>query len=61
MPEAAEFAHPAAAFETAAELAERGRRVALVCGGVRGPARPRPALGVTLTEGPGAEATAVHP
>ncbi|MFB7169445.1 NAD(P)/FAD-dependent oxidoreductase [Streptomyces sp. NPDC056254] len=56
-------------IETAAELAERGRAVTLVCGGVLGPylhARGRRSvagrlarLGVTVLEGPGAKVTAV--
>ncbi|MEU9862894.1 FAD-dependent oxidoreductase [Streptomyces sp. NPDC047971] len=56
-------------IETAAELAETGRRVTLVCGRVLGPyLHPRgrrsvagrlAALGVTVVEGPGAEVTAV--
>ncbi|MER6198971.1 FAD-dependent oxidoreductase [Streptomyces sp. NPDC001586] len=56
-------------IETAAELAERGRAVTLVCGGVLGPylhARGRravagrlAALGVTVLDGPGAKVTAV--
>ncbi|MFD7258534.1 NAD(P)/FAD-dependent oxidoreductase [Streptomyces sp. NPDC059874] len=56
-------------IETAAELAEQGRAVTLVCGGVLGPylhARGRrsvagrlAALGVTVLEGPDAKVTAV--
>lgn len=56
-------------IETAAELAERGRAVTLVCGGVLGPylhARGRrsvagrlAALGVTVFEGPDTKVTAV--
>ncbi|GAB3819453.1 NAD(P)/FAD-dependent oxidoreductase [Micromonospora zhanjiangensis] len=56
-------------IETAAELAEAGRRVTLVCGGVLGPylhARGRRSvakrlarLGVTVLDGPGAKVTAV--
>lgn len=56
-------------IETAAELAERGRRVTLVCGGVLNPylhARGRrsvagrlAALGVTVVDGPGTKVTAV--
>jgi NADH:ubiquinone reductase (H+-translocating) len=58
-------------LEVAAEFAEEGRRVTLVCGGVLGPylhARGRRAaakrlnrLGVTIIDGPGATATEVHP
>ncbi|MEU8779219.1 FAD-dependent oxidoreductase [Streptomyces sp. NPDC048606] len=57
-------------IETAAELAEAGRRVTLVCGGVLGPylhargrrsvARRFAALGVTVLEGPGTKVTAVR-
>ena len=56
-------------IETAAELAEAGRTVTLVCGGVLGPylhprgrravARRLAALGVTVLDGPGATVTAV--
>jgi NADH:ubiquinone reductase (H+-translocating) len=56
-------------IETAAELAERGRRVTLVCGGVLGPylhARGRRSvaarlaeLGVTVVDGPGSTVAAV--
>ncbi|RKT04983.1 NADH dehydrogenase FAD-containing subunit [Streptomyces sp. 3211.6] len=56
-------------IETAAELAEEGRAVTLVCGGVLGPylhARGRrsvagrlAALGVTVLDGPGARVTEV--
>ncbi|MFJ1548294.1 NAD(P)/FAD-dependent oxidoreductase [Streptomyces sp. NPDC088246] len=56
-------------IETAAELAEGGRTVTLVCGEVLGPdlhprsrrsvARRLAGLGVTVLEGPGARATAV--
>ncbi|MCX4911673.1 NAD(P)/FAD-dependent oxidoreductase [Streptomyces sp. NBC_00878] len=56
-------------IETAAELAELGRTVTLVCGGVLGPylhprgrysvAKRLAALGVTVLEGPGAKVTAV--
>lgn len=56
-------------IETAAELAEAGRTVTLVCGGVLGPylhARGRRSvakrlarLGVTVLDGPGAKVTAV--
>ncbi|MFJ6947350.1 NAD(P)/FAD-dependent oxidoreductase [Streptomyces wuyuanensis] len=56
-------------IETAAELAEQGRRVTLVCGGVLGPylhARGRRSvskrlarLGVVVIDGSGAKATAV--
>ncbi|MEU6862370.1 FAD-dependent oxidoreductase [Streptomyces sp. NPDC046876] len=56
-------------IETAAELAEQGRRVTLVCGGALGPylhARGRrsvagrlAALGVTVLEGPDTKVTAV--
>ncbi|WNI20940.1 FAD-dependent oxidoreductase [Streptomyces sp. ITFR-16] len=58
-----------AGIETAAELAEQGRRVTLVCGGVLGPylhrrgrrsvARRLAALGVKVVEGPTTEVTAV--
>jgi NADH:ubiquinone reductase (H+-translocating) len=58
-------------LEVAAEFAEEGRRVTLVCGGVLGPylhARGRRAaakrlnrLGVTIIDGPGATAIEVHP
>ena len=56
-------------IETAAELAELGRTVTLVCGGVLGPylhprgrrsvARRLAKLGVTVLDGPGAKVTAV--
>ncbi|WP_369261137.1 NAD(P)/FAD-dependent oxidoreductase [Streptomyces sp. R35] len=56
-------------IETAAELAEGGRRVTLVCGGVLGPylhprgrrsvAKRLAGLGVTVLQGPGAKVTAV--
>lgn len=56
-------------IETAAELAERGRRVTLVCGGLLGPylhprgrravARRLARLGVTVFDGPGTKVTAV--
>ncbi|MDI9884401.1 FAD-dependent oxidoreductase [Streptomyces sp. HNM0645] len=56
-------------IETAAELAERGRRVTLVCGGVLGPylhtrgrrsvAKRLAELGVTVVDGSGAKVTAV--
>ncbi|SEG82615.1 NADH dehydrogenase, FAD-containing subunit [Thermomonospora echinospora] len=56
-------------IETAAELAEQGRRVTLVCGGVLGPylhprgrrsvAKRLAKLGVTVLDGPGAKVTAV--
>ncbi|MEO3875219.1 FAD-dependent oxidoreductase [Nonomuraea sp. B12E4] len=56
-------------IETAAELAEAGRTVTLVCGGVLGPylhprgrrsvARQLARLGVTVLDGPGATVTAV--
>ncbi|MEW1635859.1 FAD-dependent oxidoreductase [Streptomyces sp. NPDC093801] len=56
-------------IETAAELAEEGRAVTLVCGGVLGPylhargrrsvARRLAALGVTVLDGPGSRVTAV--
>ncbi|MEU9333821.1 FAD-dependent oxidoreductase [Streptomyces sp. NPDC048290] len=56
-------------LETAAELAESGRRVTLVCGGPLGPylhprgrrstARQLAALGVQILEGPGSRVTAV--
>ena len=56
-------------IETAAELAEQGRTVTLVCGGVLGPylhpkgrravAGRMARLGVTVIEGPGAKVTAV--
>ncbi|WP_418960252.1 NAD(P)/FAD-dependent oxidoreductase [Streptomyces tritici] len=56
-------------IETASELAEQGRRVTLVCGGVLGPyLHPRgrrsvagrlAELGVTVVEGDGAKVTAV--
>lgn len=56
-------------IETAAELAERGRQVTLVCGGVLGPylhtrgrrsvAKRLAALGVTVVDGSGAKVTAV--
>ncbi len=60
-----------AGIETAAELAEAGRRVTLVCGGVVGPylhPRARRALagrlaglGVSVLDGPGTTVTAVLP
>ncbi|WP_058041984.1 NAD(P)/FAD-dependent oxidoreductase [Streptomyces roseifaciens] len=56
-------------IETAAELAERGHSVTLVCGGVLGPylhprgrrsvAKRLVRLGVTVLDGPGASVTAV--
>jgi NADH:ubiquinone reductase (H+-translocating) len=56
-------------METAAELAEQGRAVTLVCGGALGPylhprgrrsvARSLARLGVTVLDGPGTRATAV--
>ncbi|MFD0266267.1 NAD(P)/FAD-dependent oxidoreductase [Streptomyces sp. NPDC127106] len=56
-------------IETAAELAEQGRRVTLACGGVLGPylhprarrtvARRLARLGVTVLEGPDTKVTAV--
>ncbi|MFF8031881.1 MULTISPECIES: NAD(P)/FAD-dependent oxidoreductase [unclassified Streptomyces] len=56
-------------IETAAELAEGGRAVTLVCGGVLGPylhargrrsvARRLEGLGVNVVDGPGTEVTAV--
>ncbi|MGX2997881.1 NAD(P)/FAD-dependent oxidoreductase [Streptomyces sp. JNUCC 64] len=56
-------------IETAAELAERGRRVTLVCGGALGPylhargrrsvAKRLAALGVTVLDGSGAKVTRV--
>ncbi|GAA1529022.1 FAD-dependent oxidoreductase [Streptomyces albidochromogenes] len=56
-------------IETAAELAEAGRAVTLVCGGVLGPylhprgrrsvARRLAGLGVTVADGPGTTVTAV--
>ncbi|MEQ7128057.1 FAD-dependent oxidoreductase [Actinopolymorpha sp. B11F2] len=56
-------------IETAAELAEQGRRVTLACGDVLGPylhprgrnsvAKQLTKLGVTVVEGPGAKVTAV--
>ncbi|MEU6878429.1 FAD-dependent oxidoreductase [Streptomyces sp. NPDC046712] len=56
-------------IETAAELAEQGRRVTLVCGGVLGPylhprarrtaARRLARLGVTVLDGPDTKVTAV--
>ncbi|MGW1497998.1 NAD(P)/FAD-dependent oxidoreductase [Streptomyces mirabilis] len=59
----------ATGIETAAELAEEGRTVTLVCGGVLGPSlHPRgrrsvaerlAGLGVTVLEGPDAKVTAV--
>ncbi|GAB3845004.1 FAD-dependent oxidoreductase [Micromonospora andamanensis] len=59
----------ATGIETAAELAETGRAVTLVCGGVLGPylhprgrrsvARRLAALGVTVLDGPGTTVTAV--
>ncbi|MFJ9022182.1 NAD(P)/FAD-dependent oxidoreductase [Streptomyces sp. NPDC102259] len=58
-----------AGIETAAELAEAGRTVTLVCGGVLGPylhprgrravARRLAALGVTVLDGPDTQVTAV--
>ncbi|WP_459547434.1 NAD(P)/FAD-dependent oxidoreductase [Nocardia sp. X0981] len=58
-------------IEIAAELAEQGRRVTLVCGSVLGPylhprgrravARRLAGLGVTVLEGAGASVTAVAP
>jgi NADH dehydrogenase FAD-containing subunit len=58
-------------LEVAAEFAEEGRRVTLVCGGVLGPylhARGRRSaakrltrLGVTIIDGPGSAATEVRP
>jgi NADH:ubiquinone reductase (H+-translocating) len=58
-------------IETAAELAEQGRPVTLVCGDVLGPylhpdgrravARRLAGLGVTVLQGPGAAVTAVTP
>ncbi|MEV5752342.1 FAD-dependent oxidoreductase [Actinoallomurus sp. NPDC052308] len=58
-----------AGIETAAELAEQGRRVTLVCGGELGPyLHPRgrrsvagrlAGLGVTVLDGPGTKVTAV--
>ncbi|MFE4669473.1 NAD(P)/FAD-dependent oxidoreductase [Streptomyces sp. NPDC056716] len=60
-----------AGIETATELAEAGRPVTLVCGGVLGPylhprgrrsvARRMAALGVHVIEGPGTRVTAVTP
>ncbi|BBZ30088.1 dehydrogenase [Mycolicibacterium madagascariense] len=57
-------------IETAAELAEQGRAVTLVCGGVLGPYFAAPArravarrmrtLGVTVVEGPGTTAVEVR-
>ncbi|MGC5053994.1 NAD(P)/FAD-dependent oxidoreductase [Micromonospora sp. DT48] len=59
----------ATGIEVAAELAEAGRTVTLVCGGVLGPylqargrrsvARRLAALGVTVLDGPGTRVTAV--
>ncbi|PXY29167.1 pyridine nucleotide-disulfide oxidoreductase [Prauserella coralliicola] len=59
----------ATGIEVAAELAEEGRAVTLVCGGVLGPylhprgrrsvARQLARLGVTVLDGPGVEVTAV--
>ncbi|MFD9975687.1 NAD(P)/FAD-dependent oxidoreductase [Streptomyces sp. NPDC059017] len=56
-------------IETAAELADQGRRVTLVCGGVLGPylhmrgrrsvAKRLAALGVTVVDGSGAKVTGV--
>jgi NADH dehydrogenase FAD-containing subunit len=56
-------------IETAAELAEQGRRVTLVCGGLLGPylhprarrtvARRLAKLGVTVLDGPGTKVTEV--
>ncbi|MEV2238255.1 FAD-dependent oxidoreductase [Micromonospora sp. NPDC049891] len=61
----------ATGIETAAELAETGRTVTLVCGGVLGPyLHPRgrrsvanrlTRLGVTVLDGPGTKVTAVTP
>jgi NADH dehydrogenase len=58
-------------IETAAELADQGRRVTLVCGGLLGPylhprsrlavARQLRRLGVTVLHGPGSTVTAVGP
>ncbi|MDZ4233917.1 MAG: FAD-dependent oxidoreductase, partial [Dietzia sp.] len=58
-------------LETAAELAEEGRRVTLVCGSVLGPylgtrarraaAKRMAKLGVTVIDGPGATVTEVLP
>ncbi|MFE3187499.1 NAD(P)/FAD-dependent oxidoreductase [Nocardia sp. NPDC059240] len=58
-------------IETAAELAESGRSLTLVCGGQLGPylrtparravARRLTALGVTIIDGPDAKVAAVHP
>jgi NADH dehydrogenase FAD-containing subunit len=58
-----------AGIETAAELAEAGRAVTLVCGGALGPylhprarrsvSRRMASLGVTVLDGPGTTATAV--
>lgn len=58
-------------LETAAELAEEGRRVTLVCGSVLGPylstqarraaAKRMTTLGVDLVDGPGATVTEVRP
>ncbi|GAA3874500.1 NAD(P)/FAD-dependent oxidoreductase [Streptomyces sedi] len=60
-----------AGIETAAELAEEGRRVTLVCGGELGPglsargrravARRLAGLGVEVLRGPGARVTGVTP
>jgi NADH dehydrogenase FAD-containing subunit len=60
-----------AGIETAAELAEQGRDVTLVCGGELGPylhprgrrvvARKLAHLGVTVVDGPGSLVTAVTP
>ena len=57
-------------LETAAELAEQGRRVTLVCGSVLGPylsvrgrraaAKQMTKLGVTVVDGPGATVTEVR-
>lgn len=58
-------------IETAAELAEQGRSVTLICGSVLGPYLSTPGrrsvakrlrrLGVTIVDGPGAMVTAVEP
>ena len=57
-------------IETAAELAEEGQAVTLVCGGVLGPylseagrrsiAKRLRKLGVTIVDGPGSKVTEVH-
>jgi NADH:ubiquinone reductase (H+-translocating) len=59
----------ASGIEVATELAEQGRRVTLVCGGVLGPylhpagrrsvARQMARLGVSVVEGPGAKVTEI--